>query len=69
MDAVRLHEPVMTDTSHLPWDRPLREWAKAQRDALDDLNRRGLRLLEARALILDEIANDPDPGRVDIGRA
>ena len=59
----------MTDVSHLPWDRPLRDWTRAQRETLDDLNRRGLWLAEARALILDEIANDPDPGRVDIGRA
>ena len=69
MGAVQPHGPVMTDASHLPWDRPLREWTKAQRRTLNKLNRRGLRLVEAKALILDEIANDPDPGWVDIGRA
>ncbi len=45
MDAVQPHGPVMTDTSHLPWDRPLRDWTEAQREMLDDLNRRGLRWL------------------------
>ena len=60
---------MMTEASNLPWDRPLREWSTDQRRTLDDLNRQGLWLAEARALILDDIANDPDPGRVDVGRA
>ena len=42
---------------------------EAERKAPDDLEQRERRLAEERARILDEIANDPDPGRVDVGRA
>ena len=63
----RLERLEQASRVSLPWDRPLRDWMDEQLDEMDDLNRQGLRLAEAHALILDDIANDPPPGRVDIG--
>ena len=65
----RLERLEQASRVSLPWDRPLREWTDEQLDELDGLNGQGFRLAEAHALVLDDIENDPPPGRADIGRA
>ena len=64
----RLERLEQASRVSLPWGQPLREWTDEQLDELDGLNRQGLRLAEAHALILDDIANDPPPERVDVGK-
>ena len=65
----RLERLEQASRVSLPWDRPLRDWTDDQLDEMADLNKQGFRLAEAHALILDDMANDSPPDRVDIGHA